>query len=314
MESMLSQLNTFFRQQLEVWPDLRAGVDSLGRAKCREVLVRGDPFHVLLNSGRMRSICAKVDQTLLEARPCFLCPVNRPPAQGELALKAGFIALANPMPIFKRHFTIAHRDHRPQDFAACSQDLLELGRMLSPEFLVFFNGALAGASAPDHLHFQACPWNSFPALRRAWEGEPVRSHRTSLGVQIELFSYAGRSWISLSGKGARQMGEVLQRACSLCAKARPRGDELLNVVVHVRDGVIKVLFIPRSKHRPGTYFATGKERMLISPAAVELSGVMVSARSEDFERLDEQTIGQILDDVLLGEDELKSLAGQLVES
>ena len=312
MENILSQLNAFFQQQLEVWPDLRAGVDSLGEAKCREVLVRGDPFRVFLNSRRMRSICANIDRASLEARPCFLCRANRPLQQGELALRAGLIALANPMPIFERHFTIAHRDHLPQDFSACAQDLVELGCMLSPEFLVFFNGALAGASAPDHLHFQACPWRSFPALVRAWEGKPPGSHRTSSDVQIELFSYAGRSWISLTGENVVQMEEVLQRACLLCAKARPRGDELLNVVVHGRDGIIKVIFVPRSKHRPGIYFAGEKERMLISPAAVELSGVMVSARGEDFERLDEEMISRILDDVLLGEDELKNLAGQLV--
>ena len=45
------------------------------------------------------------------------------------------------------------------------------------------------------------------------------------------------------------------------------------------------LVIPRTKHRPACYDAQGDAHMLVSPGALDMSGLMIIPRAEDFNRL-----------------------------
>ena len=62
------------------------------------------------------------------------------------------------------------------------------------------------------------------------------------------------------------------------------------------------LFIfPRRRHRPACYTAEGAAHLLCSPASVDLGGVFILPREEDFNKLTAAHIRQILEEVCASE-------------
>lgn len=135
------------------WPLVAKNFADLARVEVRTFAFDGFSVRVQCNPARVVSSAAKVDAAAIAARPCFLCAHNRPSEQ--MAVACGdWEVLVNPFPIFPQHFTLAHKQHQPQEIVAHIADFLDFARRL-PDFVVFYNGPRCGASAPDHLHFQA---------------------------------------------------------------------------------------------------------------------------------------------------------------
>lgn len=298
-------MKEFFHCQLADWPELAEAVESLRAVKKKQLRVAADGLIVQFNTLRMRSIGAKIDEASLAQRPCFLCPQNLPLNQLALALIPGLVALCNPMPIFERHFTITGTEHCPQRLADCVVGLLKLAQMLHDEFIVFFNGAAAGASAPDHLHLQACPIGILPAMAKASQQCP-ESDGPLQAPSVEILRFAGHAWITLTGTDKAALESKLSEATALCG-----GDALLNVVAQAHGDVIQVLFIPRRKHRPDIFLKEEPEKVLISPASVELCGAIVSAREEDFTKIDSLLLAQVFEEVLWSDKDVEGLARAL---
>lgn len=144
-------IDDFIRRQFEAWPEVAERFEALKHVQTKEVA----GYRVQFNPARAISTNAKVDAASIASRPCFLCAGNRPKQQLKIDWEDLEI-LINPYPIFPGHLTIAAKEHIPQSMRGRVEQMRRLSREL-PGYTIFFNGAKCGASAPDHMHFQAVP-------------------------------------------------------------------------------------------------------------------------------------------------------------
>ncbi|WP_428939037.1 DUF4922 domain-containing protein [Fontivita pretiosa] len=236
------------------------------------------------NPGRLSSVSAKVDPASVGKRPCFLCADNRPDEQLELPCGDEFVLLCNPYPIFPEHFTIVHRQHRPQRISDSFAAMLRLSQKLGRRYQVFYNGPRCGASAPDHMHLQAADRGHMPI-----DAEYDRIKRPLLQCNgASMFVDAGylRRFISIESENADSV-----QACFTAtydALRRLTGDEdepMMNLIVSHERGTYRAVVFPRARHRPSFYFGDDESRLLLSPGTVDLGGLVITPRRQDFDRL-----------------------------
>ena len=102
------------------------------------------------------------------------------------------------MPVFSPHFTVSHLDHRPQAIAEQIDAFLRLMADFGSGWTVLYNGPRCGASAPDHLHFQAVPSGQMPI-----EKEILEKKRLALITPVDGVSPLSRE---RPGTGSRRTG------------------------------------------------------------------------------------------------------------
>lgn len=285
-----------------------ANFEALGGVKVKELDVNGMPFKVQFNPARMASSGAKVDAASLKARPCFLCEKNRPEVQIGIEWNDRYTILVNPFPIFHRHLTIPDTSHTDQLIAGRIADMMGLAAELNG-YTVFYNGPRCGASAPDHMHFQAGNSDFLtiaPAIENAElktiaaDGDATLSLVDTLPVKVFVIDAADHS------AGERLFGRLLE------AMPVPEGERepMLNLLCYSTPAGERLVVIPRKRHRPACY-GTDNGCMLISPASVDVGGVFITPRPEDFERMDQAAIASILDEVCLTAEEIGEIASHV---
>jgi len=294
------------RQRID-WPQLQAGYDALA-TKLERRLEAGDLTVVLqCNPQRIVSTGADIDPGAIKARPCFLCPANLPASQQAILWQRQFLLLCNPFPIVDRHFTIAHREHRPQLLHGTLPAFLKLARDFQPDYAVLYNGPQSGASAPDHLHFQALPQTAIPALN---EGiKHITKVREEHGVSLSKKIDGARTALLLEGSDAeaiialiRKLIRAMQRLESrLPIAPLPQTEPMVNLFCLYAEGSWRVFIFPRRQHRPAAYYKSGEDQILVSPGAVDMGGVLVLPREADYNRLDAASLMNIFQDVSLDE-------------
>ncbi len=298
----------FFETQLAAWPMAAANFEALGGVKVKELDVNGMPFKVQFNPARMASSGAKVDAASLKARPCFLCEKNRPEVQIGIEWNDRYTILVNPFPIFHRHLTIPDTSHTDQLIAGRIADMMGLAAELNG-YTVFYNGPRCGSSAPDHMHFQAGNSDFLtiaPAIENAElktiaaDGDATLSLVDTLPVKVFVIDAADHS------AGERLFGRLLE------AMPVPEGERepMLNLLCYSTPAGERLVVIPRKRHRPACY-GTDNGCMLISPASVDVGGVFITPRPEDFERMDQAAIASILDEVCLTAEEIGEIASHV---
>jgi ATP adenylyltransferase/5',5'''-P-1,P-4-tetraphosphate phosphorylase II len=288
-------------QQLATWPTLRDAVAGLARVEYKRLSAKGSEVLAQFNPQRIVSTSAKVDAATIKQRPCFLCAENLPPEERGIAFGADFIALYNPFPVLPRHLVITSRRHIPQTIEGNFGTLLDLALDLGGEFFVVYNGAACGASAPDHLHFQACERKSLPIIR---EIETWERRRLSIDSGVETFTLKDYRLNALVARGAdrRAISEWFDRALRLLAEViGAESEPMINLVV-TRDGDRwTVIVFPRGKHRPDRYFAEGDAKLTVSPAAIDLAGVLVVPQPDHFAKITPRDVEEIYAEVTLGD-------------
>ncbi len=285
-------------QQQDSWPRLAEGLASLESAEVREVRCAGCSVHVQFNPLRIVSTNARVDPASIRERKCFLCAGNLPPAERGILYRNEFLILCNPFPVFPRHLIISAVPHVPQSLAESLPVFLDLAADLAESFTVFYNGPCAGASAPDHLHFQAVPAGSLPIERLLAGGEGMRLIRRSGSVSLFLGESCGRTMMVLEGTDSRAVGEALLRLMGEMKKAPPdAGEPMMNVLGLQKKEHLRLVVLPRRKHRPDAFFREGDDQILVSPGAVDLGGLIVTPRERDFRILDADKIREIFEEV-----------------
>ena len=303
-----NKISGFFETQLAAWPMAAANFEALGGVKVKELDVNGMPFKVQFNPARMASSGAKVDAASLKARPCFLCEKNRPEVQIGIEWNDRYTILVNPFPIFHRHLTIPDTSHTDQLIAGRIADMMGLAAELNG-YTVFYNGPRCGASAPDHMHFQAGNSDFLtiaPAIENAElktiaaDGDATLSLVDTLPVKVFVIDAADHS------AGERLFGRLLE------AMPVPEGERepMLNLLCYSTPAGERLVVIPRKRHRPACY-GTDNGCMLISPASVDVGGVFITPRPEDFERMDQAAIASILDEVCLTAEEIGEIASHV---
>ncbi len=263
------EANRLFDSQMQTWTEAAKRYADLRSVKTRELTVGNKTVTVQFNPSRIVSTGASIDKETVKHRPCFLCEDNRPDAQTGIVLNDRFLLLVNPYPILPRHFTIPLRQHKPQQIRPYFRDMLQIARSLTDMF-IFYNGPLCGASAPDHMHFQAGPKESLK--KGPYASRTIMARFNSLESACHTFN---RIYDSLP----LEEGET-----------EPR----MNVLAWTDDKDYVFVVFPRRKHRPDCYYSEGEERLLVSPGALDMMGLVITPREEDFNKITaEQAVGII---------------------
>jgi len=290
-----------FEQQSITWPQLQHGVASLSTVRQRRVTC--GEFEVMLqfNPGRIVSTAAKVDAKSIGERKCFLCVDHLPPEQQGVLVDDEFLVLCNPAPIFYQHFTVSHVRHTPQNLEANIDWLLYLAEQLSPHFTLFYNGPKCGASAPDHMHFQASPIGAIPVEQDAMFGKYLEEIGEQGGVRLSTMRNYGREAIVFESDDHRRLGDTLRRAISAMREVLKSTDEepMMNVLCSFGEHRYRLILFPRSKHRPGVYFEEEEKKVLVSPAAVDIGGLVITPVEKDFLGLDGALMSEIFREVTI---------------
>ena len=289
-----SAVEDLIKEQSGSWPLLVQSLQGLHDSRTRRVRI--DWYDVLIRHipHRIASTTAKVDAASIQKRACFLCRSNLPPEEKGVALDSQFTAYCNPFPILEKHLTIVHNDHRPQAIAGFVGALLHLTQVL-PGYFLIYNGPECGASAPDHMHFQACAREVFP----------IEQDAKHAGLFIPRY---GRRVFVLRDTDAVRVAARLERLISVLADITgKRPEPLINIAGFYEAGWTLFVF-PRSRHRPHVY-ETGE--LTVSPATIDLSGVFVVPKSADFDRITADDVLSIFGEVTLGEEAFNSALNQL---
>jgi glycosyltransferase involved in cell wall biosynthesis len=296
-------------QQKKSWPKLAYAYRELANLRTRSITCGSYKVYLQFNPQRAVSSGAAVDVESIKSRPCFLCQDNLPSKQQGILYRNQYLILCNPAPIFENHFTIVALEHQPQEITSSINWLLRLSTNLSPDYAVFYNGPACGASAPDHLHFQMIPVNALPFLSELRELPPVKeisSVRYSMGKGFD------RSVIVMKSNNAKELTEQFMCLLKAAQKILITNDEpLVNVICTYTGNCWRLAIFLRQKHRPDVYFAEGKNRIFVSPGAIDVAGVIITPHLDDYNRLDCNTIRDIYQEVSLPEGIMNTIMNEL---
>lgn len=297
----------FFNHQLDCWKLASDNFEALRKVETRTFMFGDFPLIVQWNPARKRSTGAKVDSKSISERTCFLCREHRPEEQYyDDSIVKGYDFLVNPYPIFDHHFTISSIAHRHQD----EIDFRQMADFAinHPELVTFYNGSASGASAPDHLHFQAGNKDFLPICNYV-------NHDIDR-VDSRFFPYVVRRYPELPMKFIHmtiptsdidRYDDCCRLINQLCEKPSMR-----NIVMFTNNSEhLEVLIFPRKSHRPSCYFATGEQHIMVSPGAVDMAGVMILPQEEDFDKITKEDIIKIYSEVSLSDSEINTIYDNL---
>lgn len=303
------RFRNFLLEQNHTWKLSAENYRGLDRVEEKMFVINGFKIKVQFNPQRMRSSAAKVDQHSIAARKCFLCFDNRPPEQNSLDLGNDFLLLVNPFPIFQTHFTIPSIHHIPQRLISNLEAMFIISRQMEG-YTLFYNGPECGASAPDHLHFQAgeagfLPVESeFEALRQSTESLLFQSDQ----LRIWAFDHYLRKMISFEIDNMLEGVNVIEKIFTCFGKIQSEKIEpMVNLLCYFREGKWMVHLFPRKLHRPTQFFDQSEHQLLISPASVDFGGVFITPRREDFDKITAADITDIFSQVSLDEESFRLL-------
>ncbi len=298
-----AQLEALFADQRARWPALRAGEAALAGLRTRVLHDDGAWVVAQANPARRGSTQARVEPQAIAARPCFLCPENLPPEERGLPF-GELVLLPNPFPVLPRHCTVPARAHAPQRLAGRLESMLALAQALGPELTVFYNGPRCGASAPDHAHFQVVSARAVPLLEQL----PLQG----LADERRAWESFGRRMLLAAHRDPRAALAYLEAMLRALARLQPGEDEpMLNLFLLPRGGRLLCVVFPRRAHRPACFFAEGADRLTVSPAALEMAGVLVVPEARQLDRLDAERARAIYAEVCLEAEPFARLAEEL---
>ena len=287
-------------EQKRTWPDLRRAQAALRTTVDREIRCSGFLVRVQHNPGRIGSTLARVKEGATDGRPCFLCPPNLPSEQRGILYCGSWMILPNPMPVIPFHSTVAHVRHQPQGISGNMGAFLGMVSDFGDGWAVLYNGPKCGASAPDHLHFQVIPAGLLPVEAEVWSPGRLALFRTEGGNELFRAAGLGRQAVVLVGDDPEGTAETFQDFLSALQEALSLPDEpMINIVGYRKEGRLVLVVFPRRKHRPDAFFRAGRDRILLSPAVVEMAGVLVTPSETDFRGLDAHKVEALFEEVSL---------------
>ncbi len=306
-------LTMFFNRQLESWDLASRNFRDLQNVLTRNLSDDEISISLQFNPARIVSTGAAMDKSTLSKRPCFLCKDNRPKEQLVKHLDDNFDLLVNPFPILPQHFTIPAHNHIPQsiiDYYPYMQMILAH----YPDIMIFYNGPESGASAPDHLHFQAGTSGVLP-LQKSWNKlqrdlSPIYSLNEDEEISII------NSWfcpaLLIRCHSVEGGTELFHRVYDALPKNADSPEPMLNIVSWMDNGQQLSVIFPRGKHRPDCYYADNENnRFIVSPGALDMAGLIITPRKGDFEHLTEKVAIDILREVSLSDNEMQRVVAAI---
>ena len=315
----MKELRKFIKDQLSVWPLAAANYRALKSVRTRELTVGGLPCRVQFNPERAFSTNADTRPEAIAARPCFLCADNRPPEQFHIKFEGRkgrmYNVQVNPYPIFRDHLVIVRDRHLPQAIWHHLPDMLDFA-VKYPDWTVFYNGPESGASAPDHLHFQAVPRHQLP-LEAAVDafldapGTPLASVKDAT-----LYRYDGyaRGVFALKATTSKSLTKLFYRLLECTARPAGETEPRFNLFAYAKGAEWRAFVVMRSAKRSHHYDAAGEEHLTISPGAADVAGVFITPVREDFEKVTAARLEEILDEVTVSEHEQEMIVWRLTRT
>lgn len=303
----------FIENQLAKWQTARTNHEALNQIETRRFELAGNTITVQFNPARAVSTCAKVDKSSIEARKCFLCPENKPNEQDEIiiSLDEPFSLRINPYPILPGHLTISSLKH--QDQVLADKTIRQLpGKLISwleeyfaSGYVLFYNGAKCGASAPDHFHFQAVKQSDVPVIQQ-WERlmetavreTEIKTENGNTYSSFQITSYICPIQVFICNHSADILPEMINQYLESLPLHEGESEPRYNLFAwQDKQRGFTMAYFPREGHRPACYTATGGEQLLVSPGALDMAGLLVTPRKEDFDKITESDITQIYKEV-----------------
>jgi hypothetical protein len=317
---MTETLNSFnlaalFSEQLASWEQAGSNYKALERVLVKDVNVDGFPFKVQFNPARITSSAAKVDAKSISERKCFLCKENRPAVQKGLEYVNNrdeanpYTVLINPFPIFPRHLTIPLLAHTDQLISGRFDAMLNLAKELEG-YTLFYNGPKCGASAPDHFHFQAGN-RGFLTIERELASLGREDIFISNKSRVSLVKSIFNGLIAIESSCAVDANDLFEKIFATLEIKEGEREPMVNILCWYDSEVYTTLLYIREKHRPSHYFAEGDANILLSPASVDLGGVMITPLGKDFEKIDQNDIREILNEICISESDSIAIVNKI---
>lgn len=303
----------FIENQLAKWQTARTNHEALNQIETRRFELAGNTITVQFNPARAVSTCAKVDKSSIEVRKCFLCPENKPNEQDEIiiSLDEPFSLRINPYPILPGHLTISSLKH--QDQVLADKTIRQLpGKLISwleeyfaSGYVLFYNGAKCGASAPDHFHFQAVKQSDVPVIQQ-WERlmetavreKEIKTENGNTYSSFQITSYICPIQVFICNHSADILPEMINQYLESLPLHEGESEPRYNLFAwQDKQRGFTMAYFPREEHRPACYTATRGEQLLVSPGALDMAGLLVTPRKEDFDRITESDITKIYKEV-----------------
>jgi len=304
MTNLNDIVSSLFHEQVSNWELARVNYEGLNTVRTKTFSFGDFAMNVQFNPARIVSSGAKMDAKTIAARKCFLCTENLPAEQK--GVDAGnYTILVNPFPIFPQHFTIPRKEHIDQQIKPYFAEMLELAEALD-DYAVFYNGPRCGASAPDHMHFQAGTKDFLPVITDYKRMKPTHATIIDEGMNYQLYQlndYCRTVYCieSDSIESAQSLFENLYTKwqvlpdLSLILSKEEGIEPMMNIVCSFEDGIWYTFLFPRKAFRPWQFTAEGDKQLMVSPATVELSGIFITPIESHFDRITKADVISILE-------------------
>lgn len=312
----MKELNKFIKDQLSVWQLASSNFRALKTAPSREVDVFGLKCRIQYNPRRVISSTADTSPAAIASRKCFLCADNRPKEQFHLGFEGrkgrNYHIQINPYPIFRGHLVIVRDEHIPQEIWHHFPDMLDFAARYK-DYLVFYNGPSSGASAPDHLHFQAIPKHNLPLEDVVDEfldhpGEPLA---TVKDASLYKFDGYARGVFALKATTSKSLAKLFYRLLDCTDRGKGEEEPMFNLYAYVKNGEYRTIVVMRSAKRSHHFYSEGEDHLTISPGAADIAGLFVAPFREDYDKADTALLEELLSEVCISEDEQNMIVWRL---
>ena len=312
----MKELNKFIKDQLSVWQLASSNFRALKTAPSREVDVFGLKCRIQYNPRRVISSTADTSPAAIALRKCFLCADNRPKEQFHLGFEGrkgrNYHIQINPYPIFRGHLVIVRDEHIPQEIWHHFPDMLDFAARYK-DYLVFYNGPSSGASAPDHLHFQAIPKHNLPLEEVVDEfldhpGEPLA---TVKDASLYKFDGYARGVFALKATTSKSLAKLFYRLLDCTDRGKGEEEPMFNLYAYVKNGEYRTIVVMRSAKRSHHFYSEGADHLTISPGAADIAGLFVAPFREDYDKADTALLEELLSEVCISEDEQNMIVWRL---
>ena len=304
-----SPLMRFFHRQLQTWSDVRHRYRDLEHVETRELMTDTITLLAQWNPARIGSTGAKIDAKSIAERPCFLCAKNRPQEQMHRVIDGKYELLVNPFPILPIHFTLPTLKHQPQRILSMYDEMLKLAER-NTDLTILYNGPRCGASAPDHAHLQTVATGHLP-LQQAWQRlsrnltEVVKDNEDN-GIW-QVADYPAAAFV-IRSHGQNVAERLFRRIYDALPPAEDGIEPMMNIIMWQSDNAVLSVVLPRRKHRPDCYTGTGDAQYIISPGAVDMGGLIITPREQDFRRVTPELILDIYRELSLTPEQMQDVA------
>ena len=302
------QAKTLVRYQQAYWKLAKKNYEGLEKVESKSFDFGSFIVKVQFNPERIRSTAAKTDAKSIAERPCFLCSDNLPPEQRGLLLFDKYLVLTNPFPIFPVHLTISDFNHTPQRIEGRIDDMLEITKALDG-FTVFYNGPECGASAPDHFHFQAAQKGFIPAEKEVETNSDIIFNSAKAIVRSSK-KYL-RQFVSIVSSEKEILKNHFQKFYNMLKTRGQKPEPMMNILCQWEGGKWHLTVFPRDKQRPSHFYMEDPEKIVVGPAAVEMGGLIILPRKDDFEKITKKDISEIYNEVTINKTNFTKLTASV---